>query len=78
MLVQRQFNVELMLDWRWTDICRPRLFIGEVHVCEKKDEKIGENLLKEWVLSLLGKICSQVKEITEFWGLKFKILVELW
>ena len=26
--VQRQFNVALTLDWRGTDICRPRLFTG--------------------------------------------------
>ena len=28
--VQRQFNVELTLDWRQTDICRRRLFTGWV------------------------------------------------
>ena len=25
--VQHQYNVELALDWRWTDISRPRLFV---------------------------------------------------
>ena len=26
--VQRQFNVEVTLDWRKTDICQRRLFTG--------------------------------------------------
>ena len=26
--VQRQFNAELTLDWRQTDICQRRLFTG--------------------------------------------------
>ena len=39
--VQRQFNVELTLDWRKTDICQRRLFNGQLWYCEENTAGSG-------------------------------------
>ena len=44
--VQRQFNVELTLDWRKTDICQRRLFTGIVDVLLKVAEYHNEEVLE--------------------------------